>query len=65
MASKKLYNELAFDIGTALWAHDYESVPSGIVRDILDAMCHTLKEDNPRFDRDRFMTAIEERINGG
>lgn len=68
MASKKLYVELAFDIGTVLWQNDLSVTgitgPTGdqAMADVLSAVCDTLKRDNPRFDRDRFITAISERI---
>ena len=58
--TKKTYNELSKDIGRILADNDGDTV---VAWQIVHSMCRAMQQDNPRFDRDRFETAIKEAMN--
>jgi hypothetical protein len=54
--TKKTYTELAKDIGRILGENDGDTV---VAWQIVSLMCRAMQQDNPRFDRDRFETAVK------
>jgi hypothetical protein len=54
--TKKTYTELAKDIGRILGDNDGDTV---VAWQIVSSMCRAMQQDNPRFDRDRFETAVK------
>ncbi len=57
--TKKTYQELAEDIGRILGSNEGDTVVAWMV---IAAMCRAMKSDNPRFDRDRFESAIKDEM---
>ena len=58
MMTKKHYTKIA-DIFRRKLSHDYRSDPvrTACLKDVATELCIILKEDNPAFDKDRFMAA--------
>ena len=54
--TKKTYIELAKDYGRILADNEGDSVA---VWQIIHTTCQAMQKDNPRFDRDRFETAVK------
>ena len=54
--TKKTYIELAKDYGRILAENEGDSVA---VWQIIHTTCRAMQQDNPRFDRDRFETAVK------
>lgn len=54
--TKKTYIELAKDYGRTL----AEASDPVAIWQIIFATCRAMKQDNPRFDQDRFETAVKE-----
>jgi len=54
--TKKTYIELAKDYGRILAENEGDSVA---VWQIIHTTCRAMQQDNPRFDRNRFETAVK------
>ncbi len=38
---------------------DFHRYPAFLIKDVLDAFCRVFKQDNPNFDRQKFLEACE------
>ena len=54
--TRKTYIELAKDLGRILATNEGDTV---VAWQVIHAMCRAMQQDNERFDRNRFETAVK------